>query len=72
MFYNKGSIFKRIDKESEHFRAEMDFKDPASLLLKGRPFPGPESELLTESESESRSVVSDSLHPLASTVHGIL
>ena len=24
MFYNKGSIFKRIDKESEHFRAEMD------------------------------------------------
>ena len=34
----------------------MDFKDPASLLLKGGPFPGPESELLTESESESKHI----------------
>ena len=48
----------------------MDFKDPASLLLKGGPFPGPESKLLTE--SESRSVVPDSLQSLAYTVHGIL
>ena len=48
----------------------MDFKDPVSLLLKGAPFPGPESELL--SESESCSVVSDSLQPLTYRVHGIL
>ena len=48
----------------------MDFQDPVSLLLKGGPFPGPESELF--SESESCSIVSDSLQPLTYRVHGIL